>query len=79
VYADFEPLGKDGGKPQHYRVFRYYVLFVRRLIIFLRFRRDKDCVAWFAEELRDLEHNVKTIISANIPREFHGAKRLDKI
>jgi len=35
-----------------------------------RFRRDKDCVAWFAEELKVLAHNVKSILSANIPMEF---------
>ncbi|XP_024889854.1 uncharacterized protein LOC112466153 isoform X1 [Temnothorax curvispinosus] len=31
-----------------------------------RFRRDKDCVAWFAEELRCLAHDVKTILSGNV-------------
>jgi len=35
-----------------------------------RFRRDKDCVAWFAEELRVLAHNVKSILSANVLMEF---------
>jgi len=35
-----------------------------------RFRRDKDCVAWFAEELRVLAHNVKFILSTNVPMEF---------
>ncbi|KYN09825.1 hypothetical protein ALC57_18047, partial [Trachymyrmex cornetzi] len=32
-----------------------------------RFRRDKDCIAWFAEELRQLAHSIQTIISANVP------------
>jgi len=34
-----------------------------------RFRRDKDCVAWFAEELKVLAHSVK-ILSINVPMEF---------
>ncbi|XP_071628361.1 uncharacterized protein [Temnothorax longispinosus] len=32
-----------------------------------RCRRDKDCITWFAEELRRLAHNVKPILSTNIP------------
>ncbi|KAG5344388.1 NAAT1 protein, partial [Acromyrmex heyeri] len=32
-----------------------------------RFRRDKYCIAWFAEELRNLAHSVQAIISANVP------------
>jgi len=35
-----------------------------------RFRRDKDCVAGFAEGLRDLARNVKSILSTNVPMEF---------
>jgi len=31
-----------------------------------RFRRDNDCIAWFAEELKNLAHNVNTILSANV-------------
>ncbi|KAG5323504.1 GVQW3 protein, partial [Pseudoatta argentina] len=31
-----------------------------------RFRRDNDCIAWFAKELKNLAHNVNTILSANI-------------
>jgi len=34
------------------------------------FVAEKDCVAWFAEELRVLAHNVKSILSANVPMEF---------
>jgi len=37
------------------------------LLSFYRFHHDKDCVAWFTEQLRDLAHNVKTIITANVP------------
>jgi len=35
-----------------------------------QFHRDKDCVAWFTEELRDLAHNVKSILSTNVLMEF---------
>jgi len=35
-------------------------------LFFYLFRRNKDCVAWFAEKLRRLAHNIKTIISANV-------------
>jgi len=36
---------------------------------FYQFRCDKDCIAWirFAEKLKGLAHNVKTIITANVP------------
>ncbi|KYM93980.1 hypothetical protein ALC62_15425 [Cyphomyrmex costatus] len=34
-----------------------------------RFRRDKNCVAWFARELRDLAHRVKDRVSVNVPME----------
>ncbi|KYQ48819.1 hypothetical protein ALC60_12124, partial [Trachymyrmex zeteki] len=32
-----------------------------------RFRRDKDCMAWFAEELKNLAHSIQSIISTNVP------------
>ncbi|KYQ46793.1 hypothetical protein ALC60_14196 [Trachymyrmex zeteki] len=32
-----------------------------------RFRRGNDCIAWFAEELRNLVHKVNTILSTNVP------------
>ncbi|KYN17767.1 hypothetical protein ALC57_09937, partial [Trachymyrmex cornetzi] len=34
-----------------------------------QFRRDKNCIAWFARQLNDLAHRVKDIISANVPME----------
>ncbi|XP_071639083.1 uncharacterized protein [Temnothorax longispinosus] len=55
---------------QHHRVFSigYYVrCSYDESLSMYRFRRDKDCVAWFAEELRRLAHDVKTILSTNIP------------
>ncbi|KYM99340.1 hypothetical protein ALC62_09925 [Cyphomyrmex costatus] len=32
-----------------------------------RFRRDNNCIAWFADKLKNLAHSVKTIISTNVP------------
>ncbi|KYQ51880.1 hypothetical protein ALC60_09013 [Trachymyrmex zeteki] len=32
-----------------------------------RFRRDKDCIAWFAEELKNLAHSVQSTTSDNVP------------
>ncbi|KYN21790.1 hypothetical protein ALC57_05831, partial [Trachymyrmex cornetzi] len=32
-----------------------------------RFCRDKDCIPWFAEELKNLAHSVQSVISANVP------------
>jgi len=55
---------------QHHRVFSvgYYVhCSYDDSLSFYRFRRDEDCIAWFAEQLRDLAHNVKAIITANVP------------
>ncbi|KYN10211.1 hypothetical protein ALC57_17664 [Trachymyrmex cornetzi] len=34
-----------------------------------RFRCDKDCIAWFARQLQDLAHNIKNIVSSNMPME----------
>ncbi|XP_024885903.1 uncharacterized protein LOC112463640, partial [Temnothorax curvispinosus] len=78
VYADLEcTLEKMEADPetsrytyQHHRVFSigYYVrCSYDESSSMYRFRRDKDCVAWFAEELRRLAHDVKTILSTNVP------------
>ena len=32
-------------------------------------RRNEDCIAWFAQQLNDLAHCMKNIISANVPME----------
>jgi len=45
----------------------YYIHCIQWFIIFYLFRRDKDCVAWFAEELRVLTHSVQSILSTNVP------------
>ena len=33
------------------------------------FRRDEGCIIWFAQQLNDLAHRVKNIVSANVPME----------
>ncbi|KYN04689.1 hypothetical protein ALC62_04436 [Cyphomyrmex costatus] len=35
-----------------------------------RFHRDKDCISWFAGELKNLAHEVKSILSANVVMDF---------
>jgi len=78
VYADLECIlekteTEDTSKYQYHRVFTlaYYVhCSYDASLCMYQFRRDKDCVAWFAEELRILAHNVKSILSANVPMEF---------
>jgi len=34
---------------------------------YYQFRRDKDYVAWFVDELKEFAHRVKGILSANVP------------
>ncbi|KYN22673.1 hypothetical protein ALC57_04921, partial [Trachymyrmex cornetzi] len=43
------------------------LLYVEDQLTVYRFRRDKDCIAWFAEELRQLALSVQSVISANVP------------
>jgi len=76
VYADLECILEKTETEetyQHHRVFSiaYYVhcSYDASLCVY-RFRRDKDCVAWFAEQLRVLAHKVKSILSANVPMKF---------
>jgi len=33
------------------------------------FRRNEGCITWFAQQLNDLAHRVKNIVSANVPIE----------
>ncbi|XP_036140462.1 uncharacterized protein LOC118644854 [Monomorium pharaonis] len=42
-----------------------------------RFRRDKDCVAWFTKQLEELAYNVKTRLSTNIPMETLSEEQLE--
>ncbi|XP_071650755.1 uncharacterized protein [Temnothorax longispinosus] len=77
VYADLEcTLGKTTADPetsgiyQHHEVFSvgYYVrCSYDDSLSAYRFRRDNDCIAWFAEELKGLAHRVKNILSDNVP------------
>ncbi|XP_011706368.1 PREDICTED: uncharacterized protein LOC105461564, partial [Wasmannia auropunctata] len=73
VYADLECiLEKTDNEEttsyeyQHHRVFSiaYYVhCSYDNSLSAYRFRRDKDCIAWFIEELKDLAHRVKPALS----------------
>ncbi|XP_071650009.1 uncharacterized protein [Temnothorax longispinosus] len=77
VYADLEcTLEKTAADPetsgiyQHHKVFSvgYYVhCSYDDSLSAYRFRRDNNCVAWFAEELKGLAHRVKNILSDNVP------------
>jgi len=69
VYADLKCILKteENHMYQHHRVFNigYYVHCLYDSLSFYWFHRNKDCVA-FTEQLRDLVHNVKTTITANV-------------
>ncbi|XP_024888157.1 uncharacterized protein LOC112465030 [Temnothorax curvispinosus] len=76
VYADLEcTLEKMEADPetsrythQHHRVFSmgYYVhCSYDESLSMYRFRRDKDCVAWFAKELRRLTHDYMLPLYCN--------------
>jgi len=79
VYADLECIlekteTEENHMYQHHRIFNieYYVhcSYDDSLLIgcyVLCFYRDKDCVVWFTEQLRNLAHSVKPILSANVP------------
>ncbi|XP_036146615.1 uncharacterized protein LOC118646876 [Monomorium pharaonis] len=81
VYADLEcvlkKLNTDPRMPtyasQHHEVFSvgYYMhCTYDESLSRYRFHRGKNCVAWFAEQLRNIAHNVKDILSANVPMDF---------
>ncbi|XP_018399567.1 PREDICTED: uncharacterized protein LOC108777234 [Cyphomyrmex costatus] len=81
VYADLEcALEKMDLYPtsstytyQHHNVFSigYYVYCsYGNSLSGYRFHRDKDCISWFAGELKNLAHEVKSILSANVVMDF---------
>ncbi|EZA49497.1 hypothetical protein X777_12309 [Ooceraea biroi] len=43
-----------------------------------RSRRDIDCISWFVEQLKELAHRVKAILSRNVPGRFN-ARRARKV
>jgi len=71
VYADLECIlekTEETSNHKYYRWYKYHRVFSLAYYIhcsyddslcMYQFRRDKDCVAWFAEEFRVLAHNVK--------------------
>ncbi|XP_018399813.1 PREDICTED: uncharacterized protein LOC108777427, partial [Cyphomyrmex costatus] len=55
---------------QHHQVFSiaYYVhCSYDSSLSGYKFRRDNNCIAWFADELKNLAHNVQSVISTNVP------------
>jgi len=48
------------------------------LLCYYRFHRDKHCVAWFVEKLRNLAYRVKYILSANVPMETLSSKQWER-
>jgi len=61
-------LGEDDSPKtsQHHRIFSigYYMrCSYDDSLSYNQFRRDKDCVAWFVDELKELAHRVKGILS----------------
>jgi len=81
AYADLKCiLEKADSDPRasQYRVFslEYYVYCsYDESLCYYRFRRDKNCVAWFIEELRNLTHRVKSILSANVSMKTLSSKQ----
>ncbi|XP_072751051.1 uncharacterized protein [Anoplolepis gracilipes] len=78
VYADLECVLRKTDKEeeaeknvyQHHQVFSiaYYVhCSYDNLLSAYHSRREANCVAWFAEELKNLATSVKTILSTNLP------------
>ncbi|KYN05019.1 hypothetical protein ALC62_04092, partial [Cyphomyrmex costatus] len=81
VYADLEcALEKTDKEPtsstyiyQHHNVFSigYYVYCsYDSSLSGYRFHRDKNCISWFADELKNLAHSVQSVISTNVPMDF---------
>jgi len=78
VYADLEFYGKQNKEDtssytyQQHEVFStdYYVrCSYNNALSSHRFRRDEDCIAWFARQLNDLAYRMKNIVFANMPME----------
>ncbi|KYN02845.1 hypothetical protein ALC62_06325, partial [Cyphomyrmex costatus] len=79
VYADLEcALKKMDEDPtssmyQHHQVFSiaYYIhCSYDDSLSSYRFRRDNNCISWFADELKNLAHSVQSVISTNVPMDF---------
>jgi len=84
IYADLECIlektDSDPRTSQHHRVFSigYYVrCSYDESLSYYQFRRDKDCVTWFVDELKEFAHRVKGILSANVPMETLSSEQWD--
>ncbi|XP_011698277.1 PREDICTED: uncharacterized protein LOC105456152 [Wasmannia auropunctata] len=74
LYADLEcvleKMDPNLPESQHHKVHSigYYVhCSYDDALSMYRCRRDKDCVAWFVEEFKELAHKVKSAPSVNVP------------
>ncbi|XP_011687463.1 PREDICTED: uncharacterized protein LOC105449778 [Wasmannia auropunctata] len=74
VYADLEcvleKMDPNLPESQHHKVHSiacYIHCSFNDALSGYRCRRDKDCVAWFVEELKELAHKVKSALSVNVP------------
>jgi len=81
IYADLECiLEKTDSNPktsQHHRVFSigYYVrCSYDESLSYYQFRRDKDCIAWFVDELKDY---TSRILSVNVLMETLSSEQWD--
>jgi len=79
VYADLkcilEKTDSDPRTSQHYRVFSLTHVHCSydELLCYYQFRCDKDCIAWFIEELRNLAYRVKS--TTNVPMELLSSEQ----
>ncbi|XP_025992395.2 uncharacterized protein LOC113004158 [Solenopsis invicta] len=76
VYVDLECIlekTEDEKNYQHHRVFSiaYYVhcAYDNSLSMY-QFHRDKNCIAWFVEQFKDLAQIVNNILSVNVPMDL---------
>ncbi|XP_011880712.1 PREDICTED: uncharacterized protein LOC105569125 [Vollenhovia emeryi] len=85
IYADLECILKktdtDPKAYQHHEVFSiaYYLrCSYGDSLSMYRFRRDKDCITWFADELNNLAHRMQNILSINVPMETLSKEQCEK-
>ncbi|KAG5312795.1 ZFYV9 protein, partial [Acromyrmex insinuator] len=86
VYADLECVlrkmeldRENASSYQRHEVFSigYYVRCSYDALSSYRFRRDEDCIAWFARQLNELAHRVKNIVSVNVHMETLSKEQLE--
>ncbi|XP_011869853.1 PREDICTED: uncharacterized protein LOC105563134, partial [Vollenhovia emeryi] len=85
VYADLECILKkmdtDPKAYQHHEVFSiaYYLhCSYDDSLSTYQFHRDKDCIAWFADQLEELAYRVKNILSSNVSMQTLSKEQYEK-